>query len=416
MNNPLPTLRALRHRNFSLFISGQAFALIGYWMQSIAQAWLLYKMTDSATLLGVLGFASSLPILLLSPFAGIWSDRCNLHRVMFATQILEMVQAVTLAGLALTGNLEPWHIITLSMLMGVLISIELPVRHAYLLELVGEKADLPNAIAVTSLMANCGRLVGPALAGLEIGWAGESACFAINAVSYSAVIISFMFIRVTPTVRAAKHKAMLQGMREGAAYVWHSRPIRSLLLLLTAVGLLGTPYISLMPVLVREVFQGGADQMGFMVGAAGMGAVVGTLYLASRSSVRGLVRLLTWAAFAAGVALALVAHVQLVWLALPLLAITGFGILVTSVSVNMIVQAIVDDDKRGRVMSLYTVSFMGVAPFGALAAGALADVIGVAATLTISGLCCAVGALILKSRHPQIRGELGEAYKRLEIK
>lgn len=416
MKNPLPTLTALRHRNFSLFISGQAFALIGYWMQSIAQSWLLYKMTDSATLLGLLGFASSLPILLLSPFAGIWSDRCNLHRVMFATQVLEMAQAITLATLALTGNLQPWHIIALSMMMGVLISVELPVRHAYLLELVGDKADLPNAIAVTSLMANCGRLVGPALAGLVIGWLGESACFAINAVSYTAVIISFMFIRVTPTVRAAEHQAMLQGMREGAIYVWRSRPIRALLLLLMALGLLGTPYISLMPVLVREVFQGGADQMGFLVGAAGLGAVTGTLYLASRSSVRGLVRLLTYAALAAGLALALVAHVKLAWLAMPLLAITGFGILVTSVSVNMILQAIVDDDKRGRVMSLYTVSFMGLAPFGTLVMGALADRIGVTATLTISGLFCAAGALALASRHTAIRGELGAAYARLNIK
>ena len=416
MKNPLPTLTALRHRNFSLFISGQAFALIGYWMQSIAQSWLLYKMTDSATLLGLLGFASSLPILLLSPFAGIWSDRCNLHRVMFATQVLEMAQAITLATLALTGNLQPWHIIALSMMMGVLISVELPVRHAYLLELVGDKADLPNAIAVTSLMANCGRLVGPALAGLVIGWLGESACFAINAVSYTAVIISFMFIRVTPTVRAAEHQAMLQGMREGAIYVWRSRPIRALLLLLMALGLLGTPYISLMPVLVREVFQGGADQMGFLVGAAGLGAVTGTLYLASRSSVRGLVRLLTYAALAAGLALALVAHVKLAWLAMPLLAITGFGILVTSVSVNMILQAIVDDDKRGRVMSLYTVSFMGLAPFGTLVMGALADRIGVTATLTISGLFCAAGALMLASRHTAIRGELGAAYARLNIK
>ncbi len=416
MKNPLPTLRALHHRNFRLFISGQAFALVGYWMQSIAQSWLLYRLTDSATLLGVLGFASSVPILLLSPFAGIWSDRCNLHRVMFATQILEMAQAVTLATLALTGNLQPWHIITLSMLMGVLISVELPVRHAYLLELVGDKTDLPNAIAVTSLMGNCGRLVGPALAGLVIGWLGESACFAINAVSYSAVIISFLFIRVTPTVRAAEHQAMWQGMREGLSYVWHSRPIRSLLLLLTALGLLGTPYISLMPVLVREVFHGGADQMGFMVGAGGLGAVTATLYLASRSSVRGLVRLLTWTALAAGIALALVAHVPLVWFAMPLLAVTGFGILVTSVSVNMIVQAIVDDDKRGRVMSLYTVSFMGVAPFGALAMGALADRIGVVATLTIAGTCCALGALILASRHAAIRRELGEAYARLGIK
>ena len=416
MKNPLPTLRALRHKNFSLFIAGQAFALVGFWMQSIAQSWLLYKMTGSATLLGLLGFAGSLPILLLSPFAGIWSDRCNLHKVMFATQVLEMLQAITLATLALTGLLQPWHIIELSMAMGVLIAIELPVRHAYLLELVGDKSDLPNAIAVTSLMANCGRLAGPALAGLVIGWLGEAACFVINAISYSAVMVSFMFIRVTPTARAAQPQALLHGMREGVAYVWHSVPIRSLLMLLTVVGLLGTPYISLMPVLTREVFHGGAHQMGFMVGAAGLGAVTGTLFLATRGGVRGLVRLLTYAALAAGLALALVAHVRHVAFAIPLLAITGFGILVTSVSVNMIVQAIVDDDKRGRVMSLYTVSFMGVAPFGALAAGALADRMGVAATLTVSGLCCAAGALTLATRHMRIRGELTEIYARLGTK
>lgn len=412
----LPTLRALRHRNFSLFIAGQVCALVGYWMQSIAQSWLLYKMTDSATLLGVLGFASSLPILLLAPFAGLWSDRCNLHKVMFATQVLEMLQAITLATLALTGNLEAWHIIALSMFMGVLIAIELPVRHAYLLELVGSKEDLPNAIAVTSLMANCGRLVGPALAGLVIAAIGEAACFVINAISYITVMISFLMIKVTPTVREPNATPMMQGLREGFSYAWHSLPIRSLLLLLTVVGLLGTPYISLMPVLTREVFAGGADQMGFMVGAAGLGAVAGTLYLASRSSVRGLVRLLTYAALAAGIALALVPHVPLVWFALPLLAVTGFGILATSVSVNMIVQSIVDDDKRGRVMSLYTVSFMGVAPFGALAAGALADVIGVAPTLTISGVCCALGALMLASRHARIRAELGQIYARLGTK
>ena len=416
MKNPLPTLRALRHRNFRLFLSGQVCALIGYWMQSIAQGWLLYKMTGSATLLGILGFASSLPILLLSPFAGLWSDRVNLHRAMFATQILEMLQAITVAALAVAGILAPWHLITLSMILGILVAIELPVRHAYMLELIDDKADLPNAIAVTSLMANCGRLVGPAFAGIVIASLGESACFVINALTYTAVMISFMMIKVTPTARAPNTTPMLQGMREGISYVWHSLPIRSLLLLLTAVGFLGTPYINLMPVLTREVFNVGAREMGFMIGAAGLGAVSGTLYLATRPSVRGLVRLLTCTAFAAGVSLALVAHVKIVWLTLPLLAITGFGILATSVSVNMIVQTIVDDDKRGRVMALYTASFMGMAPFGALAAGALADVIGVAATLTISGACCALGALALASRHTQIREELREAYARLGIR
>jgi MFS family permease len=416
MKNPLPTLRALRHRNFRLFLSGQVCALIGYWMQSIAQGWLLYKLTGSATLLGILGFASSLPILLLSPFAGMWSDRVNLHRAMFATQILEMLQAITVAALAVAGILAPWHIITLAMLLGVLVAIELPLRHAYLLELVSHKEDLPNAIAVTSLMANCGRLVGPALAGMVIASLGEPACFVINALTYTAVMISFLMIKVAPTERIPNSMPMLQGMREGFQYAWNSLPIRSLLLLLTAVGFLATPYINLMPVLTREVFAVGASEMGFMIGAAGLGAVSGTLYLATRPSVRGLVRLLTGAAFAAGISLALVSHVKIVWLTIPLLAITGFGILATSVSVNMIVQTIVDDDKRGRVMALYTVSFMGMAPFGALAGGALADLIGVAATLTIAGTCCALGALMLAWQHTQIRTELREAYARLGIK
>ncbi|MFZ9530627.1 MAG: MFS transporter, partial [Burkholderiales bacterium] len=191
-----PSLRALRHRNFRLFLAGQIFALIGYWIQMVAQSWLLYRLTGSATLLGVLSFASSLPILLLSPVAGWWADRCNLHRTMFATQVLELLQAATLAVLALTGVLQPWHIIVLAMMMGIFVSIELPIRHAYLLELVDGKEDLPNAIALTSLMANSGRMVGPALAGILIGVLSEAHCFLINSITYIAVVISFLLIRV----------------------------------------------------------------------------------------------------------------------------------------------------------------------------------------------------------------------------
>jgi MFS family permease len=409
------SLQALRHRNFSLFLSGQACALIGYWIQNIAQSWLLYRMTGSATLLGVLGFASSVPILVLSPLAGLWSERCNLHRVMFATQILEMLQAATLAALALAGIIAPWHIVTLAMVLGVLVAIELPIRHAYLLELVNSRQDLPNAIALTSLMANCGRLAGPALAGLMIGWFSEAVCFLVNTLTYAAVIITFLMMRVTPSVRPATHPRLLQGLSEGVRYAWQSVPIRLLLLLLMMVGLLATPYITLMPALVREVFAGGAEQMGFLVGAAGLGAVSGTLYLASRSSVRGLVRLLTFASFGAGLALMLLAWSKTMWIALPLLGVIGFGILITSVSVNMILQTIVDDDKRGRVMSLYTAAFLGMAPFGSLAAGALADVIGVAYTLCIGGAACAACALYIAYKRPQIREHIRLIYTRLGI-
>ena len=408
-------LRAFRHRNFRLFLSGQVCALIGYWMQNIALGWLLYRLTGSVTLLGILGFAGSLPILLLAPFAGLWSDRFNLHRMMFTTQILEMVQAAVLTALALSGAIEPWHIIVLSMLLGVLVAIELPVRHAYLLELIGSKADLPNAIAMTSLMANCGRLVGPTLAGLVIAWFSEALCFLLNTLSYIAVLVTFLLIRVTPSRRPASHPPMWQDMREGVAYIWNSVPIRLLLMLLMLVGMLATPYITLMPALVREVFQGGADQMGFLVGAGGLGAVAGTLYLASRPNVRGLIRLLTLASLAVGIALMMLARSTTMWIALPLLGVIGFGILITSVSVNMILQTIVDDDKRGRVMSFYTVAFLGVAPVGSLAAGAIAGVIGVSHTLFIGGAACAAGALYLAYKRPQIREHIRPIYARLGI-
>jgi MFS family permease len=411
----LTILRALKHRNFALFTSGQACALIGYWMQSIAQSWLLYRMTGSATMLGVLGFAGSVPILLLAPLAGLWSDRANLHRTMFATQILEMLQAISLAGLAISGLIAPWHVITLSMLMGVLVAIELPVRHAYLLELVGGKEDLPNAVAVTSLIGNTGRLIGPALAGIVIAAYGEAACFALNAITYIAVLVSFMMIRVEASPRSATHTPVLHGLREGFRYAWHSVPIRLLLSVLAVVSLLATPYMTLMPVLVREVYGGGANLMGFLVGAAGFGAVSGTLFLASRPNVRGLVRIISCASVAAGAALALLSWTAGIALALPLLAIVGFGILVTSVSVNMILQTIVEDDKRGRVMSLYTVAFLGMSPFGAIAAGAIADRIGVELTLTAGGLCCALAGLYLAHRRGEIRQHILPIYAKLGI-
>lgn len=408
--------RALQHRNFALFAGGQAFALIGYWMQTIALSWLLYRLTGSATLLGVLGFASSVPILLLAPLAGLWSDRANLHRTMFTVQMLEMLQAAALAALALAGLIAPWHIITLSMLLGVLVAIELPVRHAYLVELVGGKEDLPNAVAVTSLIANMGRLVGPAIAGLVIAGYGEAACFVINAATNIAVLVSFLMIRVQASPRPAVHAPVMQGLAEGFVYAWRSVPIRLLLGVLAAVGLLATPYMTLMPVLVREVYAGGANVMGFLVGAAGLGGVAGTLYLASRANVRGLVRVIMCATVAAGAALALLSWAGSIAIALPLLVVTGFGILVTSVSVNMILQTIVDDDKRGRVMSLYTAAFLGVSPLGSIAAGALADRVGVAATLTAGGVCCAIAGLYLARKRALIRAHVLPIYEKLGIR
>ncbi len=409
------TLRALRHRNFRLFVSGQLCALVGYWIQQLALSWLVYQLTGSATLLGVLAFAANLPILLLAPFAGLWSDRFNRHRMMLATQVVEMLQAVALAALALTGVLEIWHVIALTVLLGVCVAIELPVRHAYLLELIGDKQDLPNAEAVMALVANCGRLAGPGLAGLLIGWFSAATCFVINALTYIGVLASFALIRVQQQPAAQSHPPLMRGLNEGLRYAWQAMPIRLLLLMLAVVGLAAAPYVTLMPALVSEVFEGGADILGFMVGAAGIGAVAGTLLLASRPGVRGLLTLIIAAAFIAGAALAALAWSRVLPLSLALMTLIGFGILVVSVSVNMILQAIVDDDKRGRVMSLYTVAFLGISPLGSLLAGMLADRIGAANTVLGGGIACLLAAVYLLRSLALMRAHMRPIYAKLGI-
>ncbi|MBI4188996.1 MAG: MFS transporter [Betaproteobacteria bacterium] len=409
------TLRALRHRNFALFLSGQICALIGYWIQQIALSWLVYRLTGSATLLGVLAFASNLPVLLLAPFAGLWSDRFNLHRMMLATQALEMLQAAALTALAFSGAIEIWHIIALTMLLGMCVAVELPVRHAYLIELVGDRQDLLNAVAVMSLTANCGRLAGPVLAGLLIGWFSEATCFLINALTYIAVLASFAFIRVKPQQRAESHPPMLRGLKEGLVYAWSTVPIRFLLALLAVVALTAAPYGTLMPAIVYEAFAGNAETLGFLVGAAGMGAVCGTLLLASRRTVRGLVRFIVAAALVAGCALVALSWSRLLVLSLALMGVIGFGILVISVSVNMILQTIVDDDKRGRVMSFYTTAFLGVVPFGGLIAGMFADHIGATNTVLAGGIVCVLAALYMARHLPLIRSHIRPIYMRLGI-
>jgi MFS family permease len=409
------TLRALRHRNFALFIAGQICALIGYWIQQLAVSWLVYRLTGSATLLGVLNFAANVPVLLLAPLAGLWSDRFNRHRIMIATQVLEMLQAVALAALAFSGLIETWHVVVLTVFLGMCVAVELPVRHAYLLELIDDRQDLHNAVATMSLVANCGRLIGPAIAGVLIAWFSEPICFAINALTYVAVLVSFAFIRVKPQSTAATHASGLRGLKEGIVYAWRTLPIRTLLMLLAAVALTAAPYNTLMPAIVHEAFGGNAEALGFLVSAAGMGAVAGTLLLATRKNVRGLTRFIVAAALLAGCALIALSASRLFLLSLALMATIGFGILVTSVSTNMILQTIVDDDKRGRVMSLYTASFLGIVPFGALLAGMLADHIGATHTVLIGGIICVIAALTMARQLPKLRQHMQPIYARLKI-
>ena len=408
-------LRALRHRNFALFLGGQICALIGYWIQQIALAWLVYRLTGSATLLGLFAFASNPPVLLLAPFAGLWSDRFNRHRMMLATQVLEMLQAVALTALAFSGVIEIWHIIVLTMLLGMCVAVELPVRHAYLVELIGDKQDLANAVAVMSLVGNCGRLAGPVLAGLLIGWFSEATCFLINSLTYIAVLASFAFIHVVPQQRAESHAPALHGLQEGLVYAWRTVPIRFLLALLALIALTAAPYNTLMPAVVHEVFAGNSQTLGFLVGAAGMGAICGTLLLASRRNVRGLVGFIVAAALVSGSALIALSLSRWLALSLVLMVMIGFGILVISVAVNIILQTIVDDDKRGRVMSLYTAAFLGVVPFGGLIAGVLADHVGATNTLLAGGIICVLAALAMTRQLPLLHRHLRPIYVRLGI-
>ncbi len=411
----LNALRALRHRNFALFIAGQACGLIGYWIQQLALSWLVYRITGSTTLLGLLGFAANLPVLMLAPVVGLWADRLNRHRMMIATQVLEMLQALALAALAFSGLIATWHIIVLASFLGICIAIELPVRHAYLPELIGDRQDLPNAVATMSLVANCGRLIGPSVAGLLIAWFSEATCFALNAASYVAVLVSFAFIRVKAQSSGTSHAPGLHGLREGLAYAWRTVPIRHLLSMLAVLALSAAPYGILMPAIVHEAFAGDAQTLGFLVGAAGVGAIGGTLLLAARKNVRGLTRLIVAAAFLAGCALMLMSWSRLFALSLVLMAATGFGILLISVSTNIILQTIVDDDKRGRVMSLYTAAFIGVMPIGGLLAGMLADRIGATHAMLVCGVVCVLTALHMAHRLPVLHQHMRPMYARLGI-
>jgi MFS family permease len=407
--------RALRHPNFALFMGGQIFALVGYWLQQVALAWLVYKLTGSATLLGVLALAANLPVLLLAPLAGLWSDRYNRHRMMIATQVLEMLQAIALTVLAFSGAIQVWHIIALTAFLGMCVAVELPVRHAYLLELVGGKADLPNAVATTSLVANCGRLIGPVVAGILIARFDEATCFLINALTYIAVLATFAFIRVQPQPRTASHPPMWRGIGDGIEYAWKSVPIRALLTLLAAVALTVAPYSTLMPAVVHEVFAGNAQTLGFLLGAAGMGAVAGTLLLAMRRNVRGLLGFIVLAVLLAGAALIALSVSRWLPLSIALMSVIGFGILAVNVSVNMILQTIVDDDMRGRVMSLYTAAFLGVIPLGALVAGMAADRVGATNAVCAGGICCVLIAALIARRLPVVRQHIRPIYAKLGI-
>ncbi|HEY2517508.1 MAG TPA: MFS transporter, partial [Polyangiaceae bacterium] len=407
--------RALRHRNYRLFFTGQSISLIGTWLTRVATSWLIYRLTNSALLLGVLGFAGQIPTFLLAPLAGVLVDRWDRYRVLVVTQVLAMVQSALLAVLALTGVIDVWHVLALSVFQGLINAFDMPARQSMVVQMVEDRADLPNAIALNSSMVNAARLVGPAVAGVLIAAVGEGWCFFVDAVSYVAVLVSLLLMRIPPRPRAAQSKRVLHEMQEGFAYAAGFMPIRAVLLLLAVVSLMGMPYSVLLPVIAREVLGGGAGTLGALTAASGLGALVGALYLASRRTVLGLGRVIVASAAIFGVGLVGFSRAGVLWLALPLMLVTGGGMMMQMASSNTILQTIVEEDKRGRVMSLFAMAFFGTAPLGSLLAGTLASRIGAQNTLLAGGVVCIAGAMAFLRVLPELRRQVQPIYVRMGI-
>jgi MFS family permease len=410
------SVRALRHRNFRLFLGGQLVSITGTWMQQVALGWLVYRLTHSAFLLGLVGFCGQIPSLFVSPLAGVWADRWNRHHVVVATQALSMLQALVLAGLVLTGVVQVWHVLLLSLFIGIVNAIDMPARQSFLVEMVGGREDLANAIALNSSTFNVARLVGPSVAGAMIVAAGEGVVILVNGLSYVAVIAALLAMRLPPPPPLAGPAAPVwRNLAEGFRYVARFGPVRSILLLVALVSLAGAPYAVLMPVFATDILHGDAHTLGFLMGSIGVGALCGALLLASRRTVRGLGSLIAAAVAGFGAALVAFSFSRSVGLSLVLVFFTGFGVILHLAASNTILQTLVDDDMRGRVLSFYAASCMGTMPIGSLLAGSLAGTIGAPRTLCLGGVVCLLGAVAFARALPGIRKEVRPIYVRLGI-
>lgn len=402
------TFRALRHRNYRLFFYGQFISLTGTWMQQVAMSWLIYSLTKSPLIMGIIMFASTAPSLFVSPFAGVLIDRVNKYHALIIVQTLFMIEAFIIAVLTLTGIVQVWHIIILSILMGLTNAVDIPLRQAFVVNLIDASEDLGNAISLNSSCFNLARMIGPAVAGVLIASFGEGICFLLNAISYIAVIYALLLmkIRVTP-IHKKTDKNILQELKEGFKYAFDSIPIRILIIFIGTTSLIGMSFPVLMPIFAKEILHGGAQTMGFLMSSSGIGALLGALYLAGKKSVSGLEKWLYVAALLFGFGLAGLSLVNKVWLSLGLLFIIGFGMVVIIAACNTMIQSLVEDNIRGRVMSLYAMAFMGTAPIGSLFGGAIAEKIGVPYTFLLTGLTMVFAAFIFgtKLKHFKIKTE-----------
>jgi MFS family permease len=408
-------LGALKYRNFRLFCVGQSISLIGTWMQQVAMIWLVYRLTDSEFLLGLVGFCSQIPSFFLAPVAGVFTDRWNLRRTIIVTQSVAMAQALALAALSLTGTVAVWHVLALSVCMGLVTAFDVPARQAFLIQMVEGRDNLTNAIGLNSSMFNGARLVGPAIAGFMIAATGEGVCFLLNGLSYVAVLAALLAMRLSARVQTQPRKHVLHELHEGLRYAFGFPPIREILLILACVNLAVMPLTVLLPFFAKKVLGGGSDTLGLLTAAMGCGALLGALRLAFRKSVLGLGRQIAWASSLVGLSLVAFSFSRELRLSMILLVVCGFAVMMETAASNTILQTIVDDDKRGRVMSFYAMAFLGVAPLGSLLAGTLAVHLTVPQVVQLAGAMCVVGSTIFALRVPALRAYIRPIYRRIGI-
>lgn len=396
--------RALRYYNFRLFFAGQLISLIGTWMQTVAQSWLVYRLSGSSALLGLVGFCGQIPVFLFSPIGGVAADRHNRHRMIVATQSASMILALILAALTLTGHVRIWHIFVLSASLGVVNAFDIPARQAFFQEMVG-RSDLINAIALNSSMFNSARIVGPAIAGLLVSWIGEGWCFFANGISYIAVIIGLLMMHVTPRVIHNSQDSAWQHVLEGARFVISARPIRALLLLVALVSFGGLQYSVLMPIFADKIFHSGAHGLGILLGINGAGALCGALIMAARRGIKGLSRWIAVAAVVFSIAISAFGMAPTFGIAAVLLYVVGFATMIQFGSTNTLIQMMTPDRLRGRAISAYSMMYMGMTPIGSMVAGIIAERVGARVTIAAGGLICLVGAAVYASQLSGIRSE-----------
>jgi MFS family permease len=407
--------RALWYRNYRLFFVGHGTSLIGTWMTNIAISWLVYRLTKSPFLLGFVAFAGQAPSFVLAPLAGVLIDRWDKRKVVLTAQFLAMAQSLTLALLAVTGVVRIWHLIVLRILQGLVNAVDIPARQSFIVDMVENKNDLGNAIALNSSMFNGARMIGPSVAGIIIALVGEWLCFLLDGLSYIAIIIALFYMKIKRRTANGPAKRISQGLKEGFDYAFGFLPIRALILTVALLSVFGFPYLVMMPIFANDILGGGPNTMGFLMGAVGLGAVAGAVFMASRKSVVGLGRIITISITIFGVGIILFSLSKNLYLSLALLTVTGFGMMVQMASANTLLQTIVDDDKRGRVMSFYSMAFMGMAPFGSLLAGTLASRFGAPATNIIGGSVCLIGAAIFARNLPRLREMVRPIFVQLGI-